>query len=210
MCIRDSLCSLQIVSALAPPLLLYVHQNTGSCFVVITWDCSNIPKGHLLFLQRLLFCFASLIICTVVMKGRGRVVMLSTPFRKLRGLLWGKVFNFYGASLALGLPQFLNKANKINGCIVNIPMDLADYFCIFLWVIKWRWLKSDDNFTLLLSKIIYFPECLDKGRFWFWTKCKRSYSQISQVYYLICYWYHGWQIALIICNNLNLDAIMSL
>ena len=144
-------------------------------------------------------------------RGGGRAVTLSTPFRNLRGLLWGKIFNFYGFSLALGLPQFLNKANKINGCIVNIPMDLGDYFCIlFLWVIEWRWLKSDDNFTLLLSKIIYFPECLDKRRFWFWTKCKQSYSQISQVYYLICYWYHGWQIALIICNNLNLNAILSL
>ena len=25
-----------------------------------------------------------------------------------------------------------NKANKINGCIVNIPMDLGDYFCILI------------------------------------------------------------------------------
>jgi len=40
------------------------------------------------------------------------------------------------SSLALGLPQFWKNANKINGCIVNIPMDLGDYFCIILLIIS--------------------------------------------------------------------------
>ena len=82
------------------PMTLQVHQNTGSCFVVITWDCSNIPKGHLLFLQWLLFCFvllfygASLIMCTVFMKGRGSSCHALNPFQKVERITVRQNFQF--------------------------------------------------------------------------------------------------------------------
>ena len=91
----DTLCNLN------RPLLYYVHQNTGSCFVFIK---HSVPKGHPLFLQWFLFCFvvfrisfpwASLIVRTVFMGcGRGEggdgAFTLLTPVRKLRALLSNK------------------------------------------------------------------------------------------------------------------------
>ena len=61
-----------------------------------------------------------------------------------KGLL---IFNFYGSSLALGLPQFWNKVNKIiiNGCIVNIPMDLGACAKV-----------KEQFFTHVINNIIFF------------------------------------------------------
>ena len=65
------------------------------------------------------------------------------------------------SSLALGLPQFWNNANKINGCIVKNPKDLCDYFYII--INYYGWSNGDDWNQMIISHYL----------------CSKSYNFLS-------------------------------
>jgi len=63
-------------------------------------------------------------------------------------------------------------------------------------LIKWWWVKSGNNFTCICPNL---------------TKCKWNYSLISRVYFLITYWYQGWQVSWhVYCIYRELHTLKSL